>query len=99
MFVSPGAIISSRTSVSAAVFTLHVYSGEVKDDLKQGGEGNVACDHRWGKTKTTDGLCSVFNPDSTSLILSSLQECPHFMLDLTRQVTIRIGTWLSGGIK
>lgn len=29
-----------------------------------------------GKTKTTDGLWSVFNLDFTSLIPSSLQECP-----------------------
>lgn len=35
--LSPGAIISSHTSVSAAVFTLHVYSSETKDDLRQGG--------------------------------------------------------------
>lgn len=90
MFVSPGAIIISQTSVSAAVFTLHVYSGETKDDLRQGEGNNIACGHWWGKTKTTDGLCSVFNPDSTPLILSSLQDCPHCMLDLTRQVTIQI---------
>lgn len=63
--LSPGAIISSHTSVSAAVFKLHVYSGETEDDLKPG-EGTIACIHWWGKTKTTDGLCSVLNPDFTS---------------------------------
>lgn len=91
VFASLAAVISSHASlsVSAAVFTLPVYSGETKNDLKQG-EGKVACGHWWGKTKTTDGLCSVFNPDSTSLILSSLQECPHCMLDPTHQMTIRI---------
>lgn len=51
--------------VSAAVFTLRVYSVETRNDLRQG-EGNVACGHWLGKTKTTDGLRSVFNPDSTS---------------------------------
>lgn len=89
--VSPAAIISSHASVSAAVFTLPVYSCEAKDDLKRmWGRGTFACGHWWGKAKTTDGLYSVFNPDSTSIILSSLQECPHCMLNLTRQVTIRI---------
>lgn len=42
--LSPGAIISSHTTVSAAVFTLHVYSGETKDDLKQG-EGTITWIH------------------------------------------------------
>lgn len=62
--------------ILAAVFTLPVYPGETKNDLK-GGRVNVACGHWWGKNKTTDGLCSVFNPDSLSLIRSSLQECLH----------------------
>lgn len=79
-----------------SIYTACLFRGS-EGWFKAGGEGNVACDHRWGKTKTTDGLCSVFNPDSASLILSSLQECPHCMLDLTRQVTIRIGPWLSRG--
>lgn len=78
MFCSPASIISSHASfcVSAAVFRLPVYSSNMKNDVRWG-EGNVGCGHWGGKTKTTDGVCSVFNPDSTSLILSSLQECPH----------------------
>lgn len=30
-----------------------------------------------GGDKTTDGPSHVFNPDSSSLILSSLEECPN----------------------
>lgn len=53
------------------------------------------------KTKTTDGPCSVCNPDSVTLILSSLQECPHRVVDLTNDRSdlnppdLGIAKWLS----
>lgn len=71
-FLTPCAVIHS------AVFTLHIYSSEMKNDFTNGGgRAALLVFTGGGKTKTTDGLWSgIFNLDSTSLIPSSLQECP-----------------------
>ena len=67
IILSPPAAAITGSSFLLQLFTQpSVYSGETKNDLRQGGEGKVAYGHWWGKTKTTDGLRSVSNPDSTS---------------------------------